>query len=73
MYPQAIIPECRDLFMEYLREAHRNPLNCNPDVPVIMGDVPDRDDWLEQLKNMDATKPSISWETEITPAPEVAA
>lgn len=62
MFPQAIIPECRELFHEYLRDAHKNPENCNPDVPVILGDVPDTDEWLEQLSNMQAANPAFGWD-----------
>jgi hypothetical protein len=62
MFPQAIIPECADLFHEYLRDAHQNPENCNPDVPVILGDVPDTDEWLEQLNNMKAANPAFGWD-----------
>lgn len=62
MFPQAIIPACRELLREYLRDAHNNPGNCNPDVPVILGDMPDRDEWLEQLKESNTT---FGWDAPI--------
>lgn len=65
MFPQAIIPECRELFREYLRNAHDNPGNCNPDVPVILGDMPDRDEWLEKLSSMKEGDPAFWWDAPI--------
>lgn len=65
MFPQAIIPACRELFHEYLKDAHRNPGNCNPDVPVILGDIPDTDEWLDQLNNMKAANPAFGWDAPV--------
>lgn len=65
MFPQAIIPECRELLREYLRNAHNNPENCNPDVPVILGDMPDRDEWLEQLNSMKEGSLALGWDPPI--------
>ncbi|PWW79920.1 hypothetical protein C7212DRAFT_290024 [Tuber magnatum] len=52
-WPSAIIPTCLDLFMDYLNKAHADPENCNPDVPVIVGDVPDHEEWLNAMKSVD--------------------
>ncbi|CUS15431.1 unnamed protein product [Tuber aestivum] len=52
-WPSAIIPACLDLFMDYLNKAHADPENCNPDVPVIVGDVPDHEEWLNAMKSVD--------------------
>ncbi|CAZ80589.1 unnamed protein product [Tuber melanosporum] len=52
-WPSAIVPSCLDLFMGYLNKAHADPENCNPDVPVIVGDVPDHDEWMNAMKNVD--------------------
>lgn len=62
MYPQAIIPECHDLFTEYLKNAHADPENCNPDVPIIMGDAPDMDDWVEQMEKREAMGKNGTWD-----------
>ena len=39
--------------MDYLNKAHADPENCNPDVPVIVGDVPDHEEWLNAMKSVD--------------------
>lgn len=39
--------------MDYLNKAHADPENCNPDVPVIVGDVPDHEEWLNAMNSVD--------------------
>jgi hypothetical protein len=62
MHAQAIVPECHDLIIEYLRDAHIDPDNCNPDVPIIVGDAPDRDEWIEQMEKREAMGKAGTWD-----------